>query len=97
MHLYLAIVIIDGNSCFLMDVNELCYVAKTQDVFNPVQQVVAHGCHLDRDTDKLFASHVGGDLARSGGRYFRALLEEQYLLLPYQWPISRQYFAVYQK
>ena len=73
------------------------FLAKTQDVFNPVQQVVARGCHLDRDTDQLLASHVGGDLTRTSGRYFRALLEEQYLLLPYQWPISRQYFAVYQK
>lgn len=82
---------------YLIDANELYFAAKTQDVFNPVQQVVAHGCHLDRDTDQLLASHVGGDLTRTSGRYFRAQLEEQYLLLPYQWPISRQYFAVYQK
>jgi len=76
------------------------FVAKTQDVFNPVQQVVARGCHLNRKTDQLFSSHVtntNNNESSTGREYFKAILEEQYLSLPYQWPISRQYFAVYQK
>ena len=60
-----------------------------QEKLDGLQQVLAGGCHLIRKTDELFLTSVPS--------LFSSVEESRYVNLPTQWPISRQFFAVFRK
>jgi ubiquinone/menaquinone biosynthesis C-methylase UbiE len=72
-----------------------------QKILDPLQQAVAHGCHLTRETDRLYESKVlpqsrtseaSVTSTRPDGAFFRTL-DLQTVSLPSQWPISKQMVA----
>lgn len=62
---------------------------------NGLQQLLADGCHLDRQTDELFLSNVASE--GQEGALFSSLQHFQYLDFSSQWPISHQFVAVLRK
>jgi len=74
-------------------------LAFQQEMFDPLQQALANGCHLTRETNLLLASLVfdtGNSNAKSITA-FSKIMEQRTVLLSSHWPISRQYLAVFQK
>lgn len=61
-------------------------LAAQQRLLDPLQQVLADGCHLSRRTDQL--------LLRAVPSLFARVEEMTYLDLPSQWPISKQVATV---
>lgn len=72
------------------------FLSKTQELFDPLQQVVADGCHLTRRTDQLFLSFISSNSSRQENS-FSELIESKYVTLKSQWPISRQVISVIRK
>ena len=68
-------------------------LAIQQEVFDPLQQVIANGCHLTRETDSLLNSF----LHETSSVFFRKRLDYRILTFDSHWPISRQMFSVYEK
>lgn len=59
-----------------------------QQLLNPLQQRVAHGCHLDRQTGVLLETLTGK------GRLFTECAYQERVDFTTQWPISSQVFTV---
>ena len=80
-----------------------------QQALDPLQVVLADGCHLNRHTDKLFlasitptykSSTTNTDIGRGKNEnkgLFNKLLFIKYADYDSQWPISRQVFTVLEK
>lgn len=64
-------------------------LAFQQTLLDPLQQKLADGCHLTRQTDELFRKSVP--------TLFTKLEQLEYIDLPGQWPISSQIFAALRK
>lgn len=71
-------------------------LAYQQELFDPLQQALANGCHLTRETNLLLNSLVLGKSTKNPYS-FSKLLEQKIVLLSSHWPISRQFLAVLQK
>lgn len=63
-------------------------LAEEQKLLDPLQQIVADGCHLTRRTDQLLTRRSLG---------FSDILSLDYVQLSTQWPISRQIYAALKK
>lgn len=72
-----------------------------QSVLDPLQQILANGCHLSRRTDLLLKSYVeGSDITHetpSSIPRFSKVLRFDVMEFPSQWPISKQIFVALEK
>jgi len=59
-----------------------------QKVLDPLQQIIANGCHLTRRTDLLLQRHVNDNKSDM----FSQILESKIIYFPSEWPISKQWF-----
>ncbi|CAM9816962.1 unnamed protein product [Laminaria digitata] len=62
-----------------------------QDLLDPLQQQVADGCHLTRETDRLVKNAVGGP---SESRLFSRVESIETVRVNGMWPVSEQVFGV---
>ena len=69
---------------------------KQQQIFDPLQQRLAHNCHLCRETDELIASVACGRQCPTGGdqALFSTLDKLERFQVPEMWPISQQSWGV---
>jgi hypothetical protein len=78
-------------------------LAAQQEFFDPLQQLLANGCHLTRQNDALLAGAGGkGDGKESGAGTeavpkFSRLDDFQYINLDSKWPVSYQVTGVLTK
>ena len=63
----------------------LSFLKVQQDFFDPLQQLVAHNCHLHRETEVAIASTFG-----LGGSEVATLIDSERFLCPGMWPVSLQ-------
>eukprot|EP00904_Undaria_pinnatifida_P005424 jgi/Undpi1/2010/HiC_scaffold_12.g05397.m2 len=62
-----------------------------QDLLDPLQQQVADGCHLTRETDRLIKNAVGGP---PESRLFSRVESIETVRVNSMWPVSEQVFGV---
>jgi len=76
--------------------NNLAY---QQRLLNPLQQKLAHGCHLDRRLDTFYQSYIknNGNNNKKNDIVFDKIISQDYFTLNTQYPISRQIATVIQK
>jgi SAM-dependent methyltransferase len=74
-------------------------LSSQQIVLDPLQVVVAHGCHLNRHTDNLFMSSLisSNQSLTSSSSLFSSIIQFRYEEFSSQWPISRQIFVCLRK
>lgn len=76
-------------------------LAAQQELFDPLQQLLANGCHLTRQNDRLLmmaAAQDGRDQeAEDGLPHFQSLSSFEYLDLGSRWPVARQVVGVLTK
>ena len=64
-----------------------------QNILDPLQQLVANGCHLTRHTDVLLHRYA----SKSEGIRFSQILQSKIVSFDTEWPISRQIFFAARK
>lgn len=86
-------------SCEHIQDDDDTLLGRQQAFLDPLQQMVAHGCHLNRRTDRLFKSVVKprGYQDQSSNKCFEEIVEMSTYVLPSQWPISKQVYTVLKK
>ena len=70
------------------DADERPLLAATQLVLDPLQQAIAHGCHLRRDTGAEIVAAFGGDAS---------VVRLERMLNGAMWPVSQQVAGVVEK
>lgn len=60
------------------------------EALDPLQQLLAGGCHLNRETDRLFVGAAAAAADGGGGALFSRVERLDYLEQGSKWPIVRQ-------
>lgn len=72
-------------------------LAKQQELFDPLQQLLANGCHLTRQNDELLLTHTRGQGRKEDMPLFSSIDHVEYLDLGSRWPVSRQVIGILTK